>query len=359
MFEKGSPNDALIHMKRNQRTGKTEILQTYISGSAMNALFIEQKSLSPRSTEQQVGSSAIFVMLPLGSLALARLLSLAVKLKMADGARFPVPRFNSHNQHIPRSFSSENQALFGKFQGPPTGVFSSQSTTSSVNTVRRHVPQSFAGQGHKQDNTRRFLPQFPQNHRDIQQHRPPMGLPSSNVHQKPMPESQLTNKDTQLENATGFPTSRQFQVLPRNSQTNVDGKLLQMSNPTSSSSYPPHGQPLLQNNFSQAPSQIPPMAFPVPFSGPISVPPPPVPLPFPTPLPGNIVSPAMPLSVAPIIQPVDVPETKTSEVSSQEWIDDFLKEQGIEKQRTQTSCQSRLKVSTCIKWPSINFVVFF
>ncbi|XP_074625170.1 uncharacterized protein LOC141883551 [Acropora palmata] len=263
---------------------------------------------------------------------------------MADGARFPVPRFNSHNQHIPRSFSSKNPALYGKFQGPATGIFSSQSTTSSVNTVRRHVPQSFAGQGHKQDNTRRFLPQFPQNHRDIQQHRPPMGLPSSNVHQKPMPESQLTNKDTQLENATGFPTSRQFQVLPRNSQTNVDGKLLQMSNPTSSSSYPPHGQPLLQNNFSQAPSQIPPMAFPVPFSGPISVPPPPVPLPFPTPLPGNIVSPAMPLSVAPIIQPVDVPKTKTSEVSSQEWIDNFLKERGIEKQRTQTSCQSHLKL---------------
>lgn len=319
----------------------------------MNALFIEQKSLSPRSKEQQVGSSAIFVMLPLGSLALAWLLSLSVKLKMADGARFPVPRFNSHNQHISRSFSSENPALSRKFQGPPTGIFSSQSTTSSVNTVRRHVPQSFAGQEHKQDNTRRFLPQFPKNHRDIQQNRPPMGLSSSNVHQKPMPESQLTNTDTQLENATGFPTSRQFQVLPSNSQTNVDGKFLQMSNFTSSSSYPPHGQPLLQNNFSQASSQIPPMAFPVPFSGPISVPPPPVPLPFPTPLPGNVVSHAMPLSAAPIIQPVNVPENKASEVSSQGWIDNFLKERGIEKQRTQGKCQSHLKVSICIKWASI------
>lgn len=268
---------------------------------------------------------------------------------MADGARYPVPRFNSHNQHIQRSFSSENPVLFGQFQGPPTGIFSSQSTTSSVNTVRRHVPQSFAGQGHKQDNTRRFLPQFPQNHRDTQQHRPPMRLSLSNVHQKPMPESQLANTDTQLENATGFPTSSQFQVLSSNSQTNVDGKFLQMSNATSSSSYPPHGQPLLQNNFSQASNQIPPVAFPVPFSGPISVPPPPVPLPFSTPFPGNVVSPAMPLSAAPIIQSLNVPETKASEISSQGWIDNFLKERGIEKQRTQTKGQSHLKVSICIK----------
>ncbi|XP_068693444.1 programmed cell death protein 7-like [Montipora foliosa] len=262
---------------------------------------------------------------------------------MADGSRFAFPRFHSQNQHIPGSFIPENPPLYGKFQGPPPGVFSPQSTVTSINSAQRQAPHTFPARDSKHDNTQRFPSQFYQNHRDLQQQQPATAR-SSNHHAMPPGQLAKVNMEKKLMTSVGSPSSPQFQLLPNNSQTNMAGNISHMSSYSSSPPFPPSGQPVLQNNFTQASSTIPPRTFPGQFSGPISVPPLPVPVSFPPPVTGNVLSPVMPVSVPPIIQPTNIPETITPAASNQQWINNFLKERGIEKQTNQTKGQAHLKL---------------
>ena len=207
------------------------------------------------------------------------------------------------------------------------------------------------------DNVQRFPPQFHQNHSNLQQDKQPMAMPFPQIQRHPLPASQFINADKKLTNSTTnsliSATPGQFQFLPSNTQTNMDTNIPQIVN--FSSPLPAATPQLLPNNSLQAAAHVPVRheqpslrTCPPPFSGPISVPPPPAPMQFAPPLPGNVTAPMMHLAAPPIIQPLDNSGPVKQETTSQEWINNFLKERGIEKQGKQTQAQSHLKVYTFI-----------
>lgn len=271
---------------------------------------------------------------------------------MADGARFPAPTFQPHNQYIPASFSPENPTLLTKFPGTtPNNLFSPQLNSTSVNSVREHVTQMFPGRDVMFDSTQRFHSQFHQNHSNMQQNKPPMVVPFPHVQRQPFSAGHLANTDKQYTNSISFPAPGQLQFLPSNSQTNMHSNIPQMSN--SSSPFPAAPPQLSKNDFTRATSYVSmgheqPRPFPAPFSGPISVPPPPTPMQFPPMLPGNIATPVVHLAGPPVIQPQHNSGPRTQEMTNQEWIHNFLKERGIEKQGKQTEASSHLKVHTYV-----------
>lgn len=274
---------------------------------------------------------------------------------MADGARFPLPNFQPHNQHISALFSPENPRFSSKFPRTPPTSFLPQSNAASINSVRGHVPEMFPGQNVMYNNVQRFPPQFHQNQGNLQQDKHPMAVPLPQIPRHPLPAGQLINTDRQAANSSpnslNFPAQGQLQFLPSNTQTNMGNNIPRIEN--SSSAFPAASPQLLQNNSLQPASyglvrheHPPSRTFPAPFSGSISVPPPPLPMQFPPPLPGGVTAPMVHLAAPPVIQPLENSGPRTQETTSQEWINNFLKERGIEKQGNQTQPQGRLKVYT-------------
>ena len=276
---------------------------------------------------------------------------------MADGARFPVPTFQPHNQRISVPFSHQNPTLPAKFPRVPPNLFSPQLHQTSINSVRGHVSETSPGRDGMFENVQRFPPQFHPNHSNLQQDKQPVAMPFLQIQRHPLPASQFINADKKLTNSTTnsliSATPGQFQFLPSNTQTNMDTNIPQIVN--FSSPLPAATPQLLPNNSLQAAAHVPVRheqpslrTCPPPFSGPISVPPPPAPMQFAPPLPGNVTAPMMHLAAPPIIQPLDNSGPVKQETTSQEWINNFLKERGIEKQGKQTQAQSHLKVYTFI-----------
>lgn len=276
---------------------------------------------------------------------------------MADGARFPGPTFQPHNQHIAASFSTQNNKLNATFPGAPPNLFSAQSKETSMNPMRGHAPQKFLSQDGTFDRTQRFLPQFRQNHSSIQQDSTPLVVPMSHIQQQQPPQAvQFSNRSKTFTNPGGFPGPGQMQFVPNNSTTNLGSNIPQNSN--LSAPFRAAAPQILQHSFSQGLRNVPvrhgqPGTFPMPFSGPISVPPPPTPVQFPSPLPGNMTVPAVHLTAPPVIQTLDSSLTRTEETTNQEWVNNFLKQRGIEKPGRQSEAHSYLKVCTIDFTPSL------
>lgn len=305
--------------------------------------------------------AAIFVVSPIGNQALALQPGLSVQFKMADGPRFPPSSFPPQNHYIPASFSGGNSSMAAKFVGLPPETFLPQSNVTSVNSLRGHSPQMFpANQGHSivYHNIQSFPPSFHRNNVNLQQEKHPLAAQMPEVQRHPFPAGQFA-PDRQGTNSSPNPHSfspqGQLQFPPVNTPMHIDSNMAGRVH--SSSSFPPCAPQILQNTSSQAANHIPVPneqsssstfsgSFPAPFSGPLPGPPVPAPMRFPPSLPNT--TPMVHLTTPPVSQQTNMSGPTAQEMTSQERINSFLNERGIEKQGQQTPDKTSMKVCTFI-----------
>lgn len=281
---------------------------------------------------------------------------------MADGTRFPASSFRPQNHHISSPFSGENSSLPSKFPALPPNTFFPQSDPTSSNSVRGHVPQMFPGNPPGQDivyrNIQRFPPPFHQNQSNLQQDKHSMAVHMPKVQRHPFPASQfITNSSA---NFHSFSTHGQLQFPTSNTQMNMNSNIAQSSSP-----FPTGAPQRLQNTPLQAASYVPvpheqsalrtfPESFPAPFLGPVSGPPVAAPMQFPPPLPST--TPMVHLTAPPVIRHLDASGQNVQETTSQEWINNFLKERGIAKQIKQTPDPNKSHMKVCTFITIINVI---
>lgn len=284
---------------------------------------------------------------------------LSVEFKMADGPRFPVSGFRPQNHHISGPYTGGNSSIPAKYPSLPPDAFLPQSNPPPINSVQGHIPQMFSGnRGHDimYHNTQSFPPPFHQNNSNMQQDKHPMAVQMPEVQRHPFPAGQfITNRHTtnSSANSHSFSSHGQLQFPPNNTSINMDRTMTGMAHSTS---HFPTGVPqLLQSTSLQATSRVPvpneqsssmtfPESYPAPYSGPISGLPIAAPMQFPPPFPNT--PPTVHLTAPPVVQPPNLSGQTTQETTSQEWINNFLKERGIEKQAEQSSGKTPTKVCT-------------
>lgn len=299
--------------------------------------------------------AAIFVVSLIGNQALAVQPGLSGQFKMADGPRFPMSGFRPQNHHISGPFTGGNSLVPAKYPSMPPETFLPQSNQPSTNSVQGHIPQMFPrNQGHDTmyHNTQSFPSSFHQNNSNLQQDKHPMAVQMPEIQRHPFPANQfITNRQTtnSSPNSHIFSSHGHLQYPPSNTSINMDSNIAGMANP--SSHFPAGAPQLLQSTSLQAASRVPlsneqssSMTFPAPFSGPISGLPVAAPMQFPPPFPST--PPTVHFAAPPVIQPPNMPGQATQETTGQEWINNFLKERGIEKQGKQTSEKAHMKVCT-------------
>lgn len=276
---------------------------------------------------------------------------------MADGPRFPPSSFPPQNHYISASFSGGNSSIPAKFAGLPPDAFLPQSNPTSANSLRGHVQQMFPGNPRHDivyHNIQSFPPSFHQNNSNLQQEKHPMAVHMPEVHRLPFPTSQFVT-DRQATNSSpnphSFSAQGQLQFPPVNTPMNMDSNIARRVH--SSTPFPPGVPQILQNTSLQAANHVPvsneqsssrtfPGSFPATFSGPMPGPPVPAPMQFPPSLPSTTSM--VHLTAPPVIQPGPTAQ----EMTSQERINNFLQERGIEKQGKQTPEKTSLKVCTFI-----------
>lgn len=275
---------------------------------------------------------------------------------MADGPRFSMSNFRPQNHHFPGPFSSGNSPIPAKYPSIPPATFLPQSNQPSTNLMQGHIPQMFPGNlGHH--NSQSFSPSFHQNNSNLQQDKHPMAVQmTTEVPRPPFPAGQfVTNRQTtnSIPNSHSFSSQGQVQFPTSNNLINMDSNIAGMAH--SSSSFPTGAPQLLQSTSIQATSHVPvpnqqsssmtfPESLPGPPLGPISGHPVVAPMQFPPPFPST--PPTMHPVAPPVNQPPIMTIQKSRETTSQERINNFLKERRIVKQGKRASEKVHMKVCT-------------
>ena len=242
-----------------------------------------------------------------------------------------------------------------KYPSIPPATFLPQSNQPSNNLMQGHIPQMFPGNLERQS-SQRFSPSFHQNNSNLQQDKHPMAVQRTEVPRPPFPAGQfVTNRQTtnSSPNSHSFSCQGQVPFPTSNNLINMDSNIAGMEHFTSP--FPTGAPQLLQSTSIQTASRVPvpneqsssmtlPESLPGPFLGPISGHPVVAPMQFPPPFPST--PPTMLPVAPPVIQPPNLTVQKPQETTSQQRINNFLKERRIVKQEIQASEKVHMKVCT-------------
>ena len=282
--------------------------------------------------------------------AYLRCLALLKVFKMADGfTRFPLSTFPPNNGYITSSFQGESPLISKAFQAVRPPSFLPQSSASTL-SLPAQCPQVFKERRDVvQNNAPRFPPPLAKNQITLQHNLQKPGRSIPQVQRYPF-QGQEFNTDRLTDSSPNFVASVRSQV-PANNIIHFDGNLTQPANialsflPGKEASRNNYLQPITQALAEDDKSSLMTFSGPFPrgsFQGTLSLPVPgPVSFSSPVTGPSQIAHLAPPSEYQPTGQPLLV---RQEEITSQEWVNNFVKERHITRKETQATRKCGLKV---------------